>query len=285
MNDDFNRSNIDHYLYLVAKEYKKNNRQNPESELILVGGASIILNYNFRNATTDLDSIIKASSSMKDIIKKVGDEQGLNIDWLNDDFKRTISYSVKLSEHSHFYKKFCNCLNVRTVTGEYLLAMKIRSARKYKHDMSDIIGIIKEHRERQKELDIDKVNLAYNELYGENINQTEMEELKKIFQTNDLEAMFYETVENESLNKKAVLRAEELYPDTVNEKNIDDFINHFKSTTDIFTDPSDNDLKDFLDIADTDETDETEPQKIAFDNTKDSEQPSKNNIEDEEIEL
>lgn len=65
----------------------------------------------------------------------------------------------------------------------------------------------------------------------------------------------------------------------------DNFINNFKLTTNIFADPSDNDLKDFLDIADTDETDKTEPQKIEFDNTKDSEQPSKNNIEDEDIEI
>lgn len=49
----------------------------------------------------------------------------------------------------------------------------------------------------------------------------------------------------------------------------DDFINHFKLTTNIFADPSDNDLKDFLNIADTDETNETQPQ----------------NIEDEDIEI
>lgn len=36
MSFEFNRSNIDHYLYLVAKEYKKQNRLNPEAEIIMV---------------------------------------------------------------------------------------------------------------------------------------------------------------------------------------------------------------------------------------------------------
>lgn len=58
MSVDFNRSNIDHYLYLIAKEYKKANRANTEAEIIIVGGAAMIMNYNFRDTTTDIDSII-----------------------------------------------------------------------------------------------------------------------------------------------------------------------------------------------------------------------------------
>ena len=68
-------------------------------------------------------------------------------------------------------------------------------------------------------------------------------------------------------------------------QNVKDYILPAMYEKDIFSDPSDNDLKDFLDIADSDKTDKTEPQKIKFDNTKDSEQPSKNDIEDEDIEL
>lgn len=88
---DFNRSNIDHYLYLIAREYKKVNKADPEAEIIIIGGAAIIMNYNFRDTTTDIDSIIRASSSMKDIINKIGDENGLATGWLNEDFKGTPS--------------------------------------------------------------------------------------------------------------------------------------------------------------------------------------------------
>jgi hypothetical protein len=229
MSFDFNRSNIDHYLYLVAKEYKKENRSNPEAEIIIVGGASMIMNYSFRDTTTDIDSIIRASSSMKDVINKIGDENGLGTGWLNEDFKNTVSYSYKLIENSRFYKKFCNCLSVRTVSNEYLLAMKVRSARIYKHDLSDIIGIIKEHQEMGKEITFELLNEAYRKLYDEDISEPMADKLNEIFKHIDLEELFYSTKEEENKNLEAVKRAEAEYKDAVNEKNINSFIEHFRN--------------------------------------------------------
>jgi hypothetical protein len=229
MSFDFNRSNIDHYLYLVAKEYKKENRSNPEAEIIIVDGASMIMNYSFRDTTTDIDSIIRASSSMKDVINKIGDENGLGTGWLNEDFKNTVSYSYKLIENSRFYKKFCNCLSVRTVSNEYLLAMKVRSARIYKHDLSDIIGIIKEHQEMGKEITFELLNEAYRKLYDEDISEPMADKLNEIFKHIDLEELFYSTKEEENKNLEAVKRAEAEYKDAVNEKNINSFIEHFRN--------------------------------------------------------
>jgi hypothetical protein len=229
MSFDFNRSNIDHYLYLVAKEYKKENRSNPEAEIIIVDGASMIMNYSFRDTTTDIDSIIRASSSMKDVINKIGDENGLGTGWLNEDFKNTVSYSYKLIENSRFYKKFCNCLSVRTVSDEYLLAMKVRSARIYKHDLSDIIGIIKEHQEKGQEINFKLLNEAYRKLYDENISEQMADKLNEIFKHNDLEELFYSTKEEKNKNLEAVKRAEAEYKDAVNEKNINSFIEHFRN--------------------------------------------------------
>jgi hypothetical protein len=230
MSSDFNRTNIDHYLYLVAKEYKKINRADPEAEIIVVGGASMIINYNFRDSTTDIDSIIRASSSMKEVINRVGDENGLQTGWLNDDFRNTASYSHKLIEYSHFYKRFCNCLNVRTVSDEYILAMKVKSARIYKHDLSDIIGIIKEHQEMNKELTFRLVNEAYHKLYNEEIQDEVADKLKRIFECEDLEELFYSTKEEESMNMLAANKAEEEYQGAVNVKNIDSFIEHFRKS-------------------------------------------------------
>lgn len=229
MSVDFNRSNIDHYLYLIAKEYKKINRANPEAEIIIVGGAAMIMNYNFRDTTTDIDSIISAASSMKDIINRVGDENGLANGWLNDDFKNTSSYSHKLVECSRFYKRFCNCLNVRIVSDEYLLAMKVRSARIYKHDLSDMIGIIKEHQEMSRELNFQLLNEAYYKLYNEEIPAEMKNKLQDIFEYEDLEELFYSTKEEENVNMQTALRAQDIYGSQVNEDNIDGFINHFKT--------------------------------------------------------
>ena len=105
MSYEFSKSNIDHFLYELAKEYKKMNRAYPEAEIILIGGASMLVNYSFRDMTTDIDAYIKASSSMKDAINKIGDAYGFTSGWLNDDFKKTESYTPKIVEYSKFYKK------------------------------------------------------------------------------------------------------------------------------------------------------------------------------------
>jgi len=221
------RQDIDHYLYLIAREYKKANRTNPECEIVIVGGASVMLNYNFREGTTDIDSVLQASSVMKDIINKVGDENELPTGWINEDFKKTSSYSDKLIEHSKYYKTFCGCLNVRTVTGEYLLAMKLRSYREYKHDMSDIIGIIKEQKEFGFPLSIDTIQNAFFELYDEEINPELLKVVKQYLDSDDLEEVLYDIRNKEKTLKVKLTEFESKYPDVLNESNLKEIIDKF----------------------------------------------------------
>lgn len=74
-------------LKALAKRFRKLNGKQTPAELYLVGGASIMLNYSFRDMTYDIDAIIRASSAMKDAIRDVSNEKNLPIDWLNTDFK------------------------------------------------------------------------------------------------------------------------------------------------------------------------------------------------------
>ncbi len=251
------RQNIDHYLYLVAKEYKKANRANPGCEIILVGGASVLFNYNFRESTTDIDSILRASSTIKDVINKIGDENGLPTGWINEDFKKTSSYSDKLVAHSKFYKTFYGCLNVRTVTGEYLLAMKLRSYRKYKHDMSDIIGIIKEQKELGSPLSIEMIQGAFSELYDEEIPADLLNTVNKYLNSEDLEDILYDIRNRENAIGIKLQEFEHQYPDVLNESNLGEIIEKF----DTFSIPEgpttgqegSNDSNDCLTWADYDE--------------------------------
>lgn len=103
---EFTKENIDLYLNAVAKEYRKRVGKGMPAELILIGGASVLINYGFRNATTDVDAVIEAASSMKDAIHAVGDRMGLPNGWLNADFRQTASYSPKLAEVSVYYRTF-----------------------------------------------------------------------------------------------------------------------------------------------------------------------------------
>lgn len=101
---EFTKDNIDIYLKEVAKEYRKQVGKGMPAELVLIGGASVLINYGFRNMTTDIDALIRAASSMKDAINRVGDRYGLPIGWLNADFKSTDSYTPKLDEFSVYYR-------------------------------------------------------------------------------------------------------------------------------------------------------------------------------------
>ena len=134
VNKPFTKENLDIYLKELAKEFRKKNGTKMPAEIILIGGASILINYGFREMTYDIDAIIKSSGVMKDAINVVGDKLELPVGWLNTDFVNTKSYTPHLIEHSKYYKTFANVLQIRTVSAEYLVAMKLMAGRQYKND-------------------------------------------------------------------------------------------------------------------------------------------------------
>ena len=159
-NKPITKANLDQYLKELAKEFRKRNGKEMPAEIILIGGASVIINYGFREMTYDFDAIIKASSVMKDAIRAVGDKYELPNGWMNEDFVKTESYTPKIEQYARYYKTFSNVVTVRTVTGEYLTAMKLMSGRKYKYDRSDIIGILAEQEKEGKSLTLENVKGA-----------------------------------------------------------------------------------------------------------------------------
>lgn len=175
------RVNLDLYLKELAKVIRKNDRKNRNSyEIIIVGGASILINYEFRRSTMDIDCIDVNNILMNDAISVIANKYDLPTDWINTDFMMTKSYSKKLIRYSVHYKTFGNgVLNVRTIKDEYLIAMKLVSGRKYKNDLSDIIGILNDN----KNIDLSLINKAIVELYDSInvINKEAYELLLKYF--------------------------------------------------------------------------------------------------------
>ena len=84
----FTKDNLDAYLKELAKEFRRQNGKLMPAEIILVGGAAILVNYGFREMTADIDAIIHASSAMRDAISRVGDRFGLPKGWINTDFTK-----------------------------------------------------------------------------------------------------------------------------------------------------------------------------------------------------
>lgn len=97
VSDSFTKDNLDLYLKELAKEYRKRGG-GVHAELILIGGASVLVNYGFREMTNDIDAICMAPSVMKESINAVGDRFGLPNGWFNTDFMKTSSYTPRLSQ-------------------------------------------------------------------------------------------------------------------------------------------------------------------------------------------
>lgn len=221
----FTKENLEVYLKELAKEYKKRGRGAP-AEMVLVGGASVLINYQFRAVSYDVDASYDSPSIMKEAINAVGDKFGLPNGWVNDDFKKTLSYTPKIKQYSKHYKKFYNVLEIRTVKAEYLVAMKLVSGRQYKKDLSDIAGILYEQQIAGNPLSYELIDQAVRNLYGnwDNISDYARDVLDKILDCKDLQALFIELSEDEKAAKEALAEIVKKYPTVVKQDNVNDVI-------------------------------------------------------------
>lgn len=231
---EFTKDNIDLYLKEVAKEYRKQAGKKMPAELVLIGGASVLINYGFRNMTTDIDALIQAASAMKDAINRVGDRYDLPHGWLNADFTNTESYSVKLSQFSVYYKTYANIVTIRTVEAEYLIAMKLRSGRQYKSDLSDILGILAEHQKRGTPISMEQIRKAVSDLYGawESLPETSQAFIENVMEDGRFEELYEQTASGEKEVGALLLQFEQNYPNVVTGKNVNEIAGNLQKKTD-----------------------------------------------------
>ena len=229
--NNFTKENLDTYLRELAKEFRRLNGKRVPAEIVLVGGAAILTNYGFRDMTTDIDAIIHAASSMKDAINHVGDKFDLPNGWLNADFMHTGSYSPKLDEFSVYYKSFYGVLSVRTVAAEYLIAMKLRSGRKYKNDLSDVIGILAEHEKKGMPITLEKIDAAVENLYGgwDSFPEDSKPFIENAINNGNFENVYTSVKNNEIESKDILVNFEKDYPQVAKESNINDILKTLKA--------------------------------------------------------
>lgn len=191
------KEQLDNIFKELANALKKKLKGKKFSyELIIVGGASILLNYSFRMSTIDIDCLDMNDALMNETINAVASKYDLPNGWINTDFVKTNSYTPKLIQYSTFYKSYANnTLIVRTIKDEYLIAMKMVAARKYKHDYSDIYGILKEN----KSLKYEDIITAVTNLYStiEIVNAEMLGFVKKLFENTSIDYADIEKAEEE----------------------------------------------------------------------------------------
>lgn len=229
-----NKDNLNLYLNEVAKKYKKLSGRKIPAEIILIGGASILVNYGFRDSTTDVDAIIMAASAMKEAIYYVSDKYNLYDGWLNADFERTSSYSTKLIQYSQYYKTFANIVEVRTIKGEYLIAMKLVSGRKYKHDLSDVVGVLKNEEELGNHIDLSIIKKAVEELYGswEEVSEDSKKFIEDVLNSKDYASLYSKIDKNEETTKEAIIEFRKDNPDKAKGKTANEIIDMINKSRD-----------------------------------------------------
>jgi predicted nucleotidyltransferase len=113
-------------------------------EVSLYGGAVFTLVYGSRDATKDVDAVIRQSEIAKKLTIRVAKELGLPDDWLNDDVRQFLA--EKESKRELPQSDFGEGLRVSVPTAAYLLAMKLRACRPplpgYAGDYGDIRFLI-----------------------------------------------------------------------------------------------------------------------------------------------
>jgi hypothetical protein len=95
-------------------------------ELCLFGGTAMILAFNARISTRDVDAIFHPPELIRKLAGQIADELNLPVDWLNDGVKGFQSARASVTRLD--VPQFPN-LRIYRPTAEYLLAMKCMAAR------------------------------------------------------------------------------------------------------------------------------------------------------------
>jgi hypothetical protein len=95
-------------------------------ELCLFGGTVMVLAFNARLSTKDVDALFQPAQTIRNIARRIGEEQHLPVDWLNDGVKGYISSRHETTSGN--LPQFPN-LRLTMPVPEYLLAMKCMAAR------------------------------------------------------------------------------------------------------------------------------------------------------------
>lgn len=131
------KKEIDFYLEKLSETL---DMRGIKGEIVLYGGAAMVLALKARPSTKDVDAVFIPKKMIYQAAKEVEERYGAPESWLNDAVKGFIS----LREERDTYKDFPN-LKVFTATPEYLLAMKCLSLRigLGSRDMEDIRFLIR----------------------------------------------------------------------------------------------------------------------------------------------
>ena len=129
---------------------------------------------------------------------------------------------------------YSNVLTIHTVAAEYLIAMKLRSGRQYKSDLSDILSILAEHEKRGTPITMAQIRKAVTDLYGgwEMLSAPSQAFIENVMQDGRFSDLYEQTVSGERETKELLIQFTQDYPRKMNDSNVDDIAGNLQRKTD-----------------------------------------------------
>ena len=127
------REEIERYLQLLGQELQK---RHLTGEIIVAGGALMLLVVQNRETTKDIDAYFSAEpQAIREAARAVAQQEGLAEDWLNDGIKGFFYQAPPVQRWAEYPG-----LRVYVVSLEYALAMKAIAGRP--EDIDDIRALV-----------------------------------------------------------------------------------------------------------------------------------------------
>ena len=102
--------------------------------------------------------------------------------------------------------------------------MKLMSGRQYKYDLSDVIGVLWEHKKAGNPINMNSIIKSAEDVYGayEKLPDISRLFIEKAIENNEYEELYNKVRQTEIENKSLLLKFQEDYPDALKNDNVND---------------------------------------------------------------
>jgi hypothetical protein len=127
----FDRQSLQHALHELGRRAYAEDKS---IEIAIYGGSALILTYDWRIATRDVDAVFEADrQTVRRLAAEIADDIGWDRDWLNDGVKGFLSSADTDPEAKRLFATYPSedqpGLRVLVANPRYLFAMKCRAMR------------------------------------------------------------------------------------------------------------------------------------------------------------
>ena len=128
---------------LIMKSFERLSKElaaiGMQGEILLTGGAAMCLVHSARDMTKDIDAVYEPKTIINQLAARIAVDEGLPSGWLNDSVKGFITDAAPRESFL-----ILPSLKITTVSADYLLAMKLLSARYGETDYEDVKFLMNE---------------------------------------------------------------------------------------------------------------------------------------------